>query len=41
MSLQDFDNLPVAVLRQRRDGGQSTTYEHGFRAGFKGNYQGV
>jgi transmembrane 9 superfamily protein 2/4 len=36
-----LDNLPVAVLRQRRDGIQSTTYEHGFRVGFKGNYQGV
>ncbi|KAG5137094.1 hypothetical protein JHK82_021825 [Glycine max] len=35
-----LDNLPVAVRRQRRDGGQSTTYEHGFRVGFKGNYQG-
>ncbi|MFS7974458.1 putative nonaspanin (TM9SF) [Helianthus anomalus] len=35
-----LDNLPVAVLRQRRDGGQSTTYEHGFRVGFKGNYAG-
>ncbi|KAI9089120.1 hypothetical protein K1719_029399 [Acacia pycnantha] len=36
-----LDNLLVAVLRQRRDGGQSTTYEHGFRVGFKRNYQGV
>ena len=36
-----MDNLPVAVLRQRRDGSQSTTYEHGFRVGFKGNYAGV
>lgn len=36
-----LDNLPVAVLRQRRDGIQSTTYEHGFRVGFKGNYAGV
>ncbi|KAK8664373.1 hypothetical protein V6N13_084166 [Hibiscus sabdariffa] len=35
-----LDNLPVAVLRQRRDGSQSTTYEHGFRVGFKGNYAG-
>ncbi|KAL5070316.1 hypothetical protein RYX36_021203 [Vicia faba] len=35
-----LDNLPVAVLRQRRDGSQSTTYEHGFHVGFKGNYQG-
>ncbi|KVI05889.1 Major facilitator superfamily domain, general substrate transporter [Cynara cardunculus var. scolymus] len=35
-----LDNLPVAVLRQRRDGTQSTTYEHGFRVGFKGNYAG-
>ncbi|XP_061337940.1 uncharacterized protein LOC133284847 [Gastrolobium bilobum] len=36
-----LDNLPVAVLRQRRDGSQSTTYEHGFRVGFKGKYQGL
>lgn len=36
-----LDNLPVAVLRQRRDGILSTTYEHGFRVGFKGNYAGV
>ncbi|KVH92927.1 Major facilitator superfamily domain, general substrate transporter [Cynara cardunculus var. scolymus] len=35
-----LDNLPVAVLRQRRDGSQSNTYEHGFRVGFKGNYAG-
>ncbi|KAL3632920.1 Transmembrane 9 superfamily member 7 [Castilleja foliolosa] len=35
-----LDNLPVAVLRQRRDGIASTTYEHGFRVGFKGNYAG-
>ncbi|GER53515.1 endomembrane protein 70 protein family [Striga asiatica] len=34
-----LDNLPVAVLRQRRDGIVSTTYEHGFRVGFKGNYE--
>ncbi|CAA0821134.1 Transmembrane 9 superfamily member 7 [Striga hermonthica] len=33
-----LDNLPVAVLRQRRDGIETTTYEHGFRVGFKGNY---
>ncbi|CAL5375660.1 unnamed protein product [Camellia sinensis] len=37
---QILDNLPVAVLRQRRDGSPSTTYEHGFRVGFKGNYAG-
>ncbi|KAK1576336.1 hypothetical protein Q3G72_013048 [Acer saccharum] len=36
-----LDNLPVVVLRLRRDGSQATTYEHGFRVGFKGNYQGV
>lgn len=36
-----LDNLPVAVLRPRRDGIQSTSYEHGFRVGFKGNYAGV
>ncbi|KAF8388820.1 hypothetical protein HHK36_025500 [Tetracentron sinense] len=35
-----LDNLPVAVLRQRRDGSKLTTYEHGFRVGFKGNYAG-
>ncbi|KAL8522526.1 hypothetical protein ACS0TY_012623 [Phlomoides rotata] len=35
-----LDNLPVAVLRQRRDGISSTTYEHGFRVGFKGSYAG-
>ncbi|XP_023000345.1 transmembrane 9 superfamily member 7 [Cucurbita maxima] len=35
-----LDNLPVAVLRQRRDGNPSTTYEHGFLVGFKGNYAG-
>ena len=41
MQCRILDNLPVAVLRQRRDGSQSTTYEHGFRVGFKGNYDGV
>ncbi|MQM09540.1 hypothetical protein Taro_042409 [Colocasia esculenta] len=35
-----LDNLPVAVARQRRDGSQLTTYEHGFRVGFKGSYTG-
>ncbi|KAL8506367.1 hypothetical protein ACS0TY_017300 [Phlomoides rotata] len=35
-----LDNLPVAVLRQRRDGSSLITYEHGFRVGFKGNYAG-
>ncbi|XP_057968095.1 transmembrane 9 superfamily member 7-like [Malania oleifera] len=35
-----LDNLPVAVLRQRRDGSQSKIYEHGFRVGFKGKYAG-
>nr|GMD30504.1 transmembrane 9 superfamily member 7-like [Ipomoea batatas] len=35
-----LDNLPVAVLRQRRDVTQPNTYEHGFRVGFKGNYAG-
>ncbi|KAL0397004.1 UNVERIFIED_CONTAM: Transmembrane 9 superfamily member 7 [Sesamum calycinum] len=35
-----LDNLPVAVPRQRRDGSPSTTYEHGFRVGFKGTYAG-
>ncbi|KAF5807973.1 putative nonaspanin (TM9SF) [Helianthus annuus] len=36
-----LDNLPVAVLRQRLYGSQSTVYEHGFRVGFKGSYAGV
>ncbi|KAE8720059.1 Transmembrane 9 superfamily member 9 [Hibiscus syriacus] len=36
-----LDNLPVAVLRQRRDGSQSTTCEHGCQVGFKGNYAGT
>nr|GEZ39523.1 hypothetical protein [Tanacetum cinerariifolium] len=35
-----LDNLSVVVLRQRRDESQSTTYEHGLRVGFKGNYVG-
>ncbi|KAF5745490.1 putative Endosomal P24A protein precursor [Tripterygium wilfordii] len=35
-----LDNLPVAVLRERIDGSQSTTYEHGFLVGFKGKYEG-
>ncbi|RWR78072.1 transmembrane 9 superfamily member 7-like protein [Cinnamomum micranthum f. kanehirae] len=35
-----LDNLPVAVLMERRDGTQSTHYEHGFLVGFKGNYAG-
>ncbi|MQL80237.1 hypothetical protein Taro_012691 [Colocasia esculenta] len=35
-----LDNLPVAVPRRRRDGGQIVTYEHGFRVGFKGSYAG-
>ncbi|KAJ8470951.1 hypothetical protein OPV22_025294 [Ensete ventricosum] len=30
-----LDNLPVAVLRQRRDGSQAPSYEHGFRVGYK------
>ncbi|KAF7145580.1 hypothetical protein RHSIM_Rhsim04G0142900 [Rhododendron simsii] len=38
--LKILDSLPVAVLRPRRDGIQSTSYEHGFRVGFKGNYAG-
>ncbi|CAL9102057.1 unnamed protein product [Musa textilis] len=32
-----LDNLPVAVPRQRRDGSQVATYEHGFRVGYKIN----
>ncbi|KAF8406891.1 hypothetical protein HHK36_006012 [Tetracentron sinense] len=35
-----LDNLPVAILGQRRDGSPSTIYKHGFRVGFKGNYAG-
>ncbi|XP_071733505.1 transmembrane 9 superfamily member 7-like isoform X2 [Rutidosis leptorrhynchoides] len=35
-----LDNLPVAVVRQRRYISQSTFYEHGFRVGFKGTYAG-
>ncbi|KAJ3702164.1 hypothetical protein LUZ61_005869 [Rhynchospora tenuis] len=31
-----LDNLPVAVPRQRRDGSQTPSYEHGFRVGYKG-----
>ncbi|CAN6457123.1 unnamed protein product [Victoria cruziana] len=33
-----LDNLPVAVLRKRRDG--SKTYEHGFLVGFRASYSG-
>ncbi|KAL8160857.1 hypothetical protein V2J09_012346 [Rumex salicifolius] len=36
-----LDNLPVAVLRQRRDGTQAKVYEHGYRVGFKGKYSGT
>ncbi|GAB4853793.1 Transmembrane 9 super member 7 [Ancistrocladus abbreviatus] len=36
-----LDNLPVAVLRQRRDGNQGKVYEHGFRVGFKAKYTGT
>lgn len=35
-----LDNLPVAVIRQRRDG-QAKVYEHGYRVGFKGKYSGT
>eukprot|EP01018_Ginkgo_biloba_P021539 Gb_26109 [translate_table: standard] len=35
-----LDNLPVAVGRQRADGSPATTYEHGFRVGFKASYAG-
>ncbi|XP_078165032.1 transmembrane 9 superfamily member 7-like [Carex rostrata] len=31
-----LDNLPVAVPRQRRDGSQTPSYEHGYRVGYKG-----
>lgn len=30
-----LDNLPVAVPRQRRDGSQTPSYDHGFRVGYK------
>ncbi|KAK8931034.1 hypothetical protein KSP39_PZI016257 [Platanthera zijinensis] len=30
-----LDNLPAAVPRQRRDGSQIPSYEHGFRVGYK------
>ncbi|XP_072998872.1 transmembrane 9 superfamily member 7-like [Typha latifolia] len=30
-----LDNLPVAVPRQRSDGSQAPSYEHGFRVGYK------
>ncbi|XP_038987178.1 transmembrane 9 superfamily member 7-like [Phoenix dactylifera] len=30
-----LDNLPVAVLRQKRDESQPPSYEHGFRVGYK------
>ncbi|GMH13731.1 hypothetical protein Nepgr_015572 [Nepenthes gracilis] len=36
-----LDNLPVAVLRQRRDGNPAKVYEHGFCVGFKGKYSGM
>ncbi|GAB2293021.1 Transmembrane 9 super member 7 [Dionaea muscipula] len=36
-----LDNLPVAVTRQRRDGNQAKVYEHGYRVGFKGKYEGT
>uniref|UniRef100_A0A803MRR7 Transmembrane 9 superfamily member n=2 Tax=Chenopodium quinoa TaxID=63459 RepID=A0A803MRR7_CHEQI len=35
-----LDNLPVAVIRQRRDG-HAKVYEHGYRVGFKGKYSGT
>lgn len=35
-----LDNLPVAVIRQRRDA-VAKVYEHGFRVGFKGKYSGT
>lgn len=35
-----MDNLPLAVLRPRRDGTQATSCEHGFCIGFKRNYAG-
>ncbi|CAA7408780.1 unnamed protein product [Spirodela intermedia] len=35
-----LDNLPVAVVRSRRDGSQMSTFEHGYRVGFKGSSTG-
>ncbi|GLJ13943.1 hypothetical protein SUGI_0222870 [Cryptomeria japonica] len=35
-----LDNLPVAVARLRSDAGQSPSYEHGFRVGFKASLSG-
>ncbi|KAL2251096.1 transmembrane 9 superfamily member 7 [Sesamum indicum] len=35
-----LDNLPVAVVRQRKDGGERRIYERGFQVGFKGKYSG-
>lgn len=35
-----LDNLPVAVIKQRKDGAEGKVYEHGFRVGFKGKYTG-
>ncbi|KAJ6794646.1 transmembrane 9 superfamily member 7-like [Iris pallida] len=35
-----LDNLPVAVPRQRRDGSQLPSYEHGFRVGYKDRLAG-
>ncbi|CAO2841549.1 unnamed protein product [Amaranthus hypochondriacus] len=35
-----LDNLPVAVIRQRRDA-LAKVYEHGFRVGFKAKYSGT
>ncbi|KAJ0964555.1 hypothetical protein J5N97_025693 [Dioscorea zingiberensis] len=32
-----LDNLPVAVVRQRRDESQTPSYEHGFHVGLKGS----
>ncbi|KAI3443636.1 hypothetical protein Pfo_000301 [Paulownia fortunei] len=35
-----LDNLPVAVLWQRKDGSDRKIYERGFRVGFKGKFSG-
>ncbi|KAL0338952.1 UNVERIFIED_CONTAM: Transmembrane 9 superfamily member 7 [Sesamum angustifolium] len=35
-----LDNLPVAVVWQRKDGGERRIYERGFQVGFKGKYSG-
>lgn len=35
-----LDNLPLVIAKKRADGSQATSYEHGFRVGFKASYAG-